>query len=83
MLLKPWSNPTAPPANPDLRAYKMVDPGARHCAFCGSTGPLTREHVLGNWLSKIGLGDGSVENHAGPLNRMPVPMGVGAPFQQK
>ena len=61
----------------------MVDPGSRHCAFCGSTGPLTREHVLGNWLSKMGLGDGSVENHAGPLNRMPVPMGVGAPFQQK
>lgn len=61
----------------------MVDPGTRQCAFCGSTGTLTREHVLGNWLSKIGLGDGPVENHAGPLNRMPVPMGVGAPFQQK
>ncbi|MBF4514154.1 hypothetical protein ITJ66_16840 [Plantibacter sp. VKM Ac-2885] len=61
----------------------MVDPGARQCAFCGSAGPLTREHVLGNWLSKIGLGDGPVENHAGPLNRLSVPMGVGAPFQQE
>jgi hypothetical protein len=60
----------------------MVVPGTRQCAFCGSAGPLTREHVLGNWLSRIGLGSGPVENYAGPLNRMPVPMGVSAAFQQ-
>jgi hypothetical protein len=60
----------------------MVVSGTRQCAFCGNAGPLTREHVLGNWLSRIGLGSGPVENYAGPLNRMPVPMGVSAAFQQ-
>jgi hypothetical protein len=54
----------------------------RTCAFCGSAGPLTREHVLGNWLSKIGLDNSPVEYFAGPLNRIPTPMGVGTPFQQ-
>lgn len=60
----------------------MTDTGTRVCAFCGSPGPLTREHVLGNWLSKIGLDNDPVEHFAGPLNRIPRPMGVGTPFQQ-
>ena len=55
--------------------------GRRLCAFCGNSGPLTREHVLGNWLSKIGLDSGPVENVAGPLNRIGKPMGVAPPFQ--
>ncbi|MFF2299666.1 hypothetical protein [Arthrobacter sp. NPDC058127] len=55
--------------------------GQRLCAFCGSAGPLTREHVLGNWLSKIGLEGGPVENVAGPLNRIGKPLGVAPPFQ--
>ena len=28
---------------------------SRTCAFCGFRGTLTGEHVLGSWLSKIGL----------------------------
>lgn len=60
----------------------MTDLGMRVCAFCGGSGPLTREHVLGNWLSKIGLENEPVEHFAGPLNRLPKAMGVGAPFQQ-
>ncbi|MGV8883833.1 MAG: hypothetical protein ACOH19_16925 [Rhodoglobus sp.] len=60
----------------------MIDTGTRLCAFCGSPGPLTREHVFGNWLSKIGLDNDPVEHFAGPLNRIPRPMGVGTPFRQ-
>lgn len=60
----------------------MTNSGTRLCAFCGSAGSLTKEHVLGNWLSKIGLDDSPVEFFAGPLNRIPRPMGAGAPFQQ-
>ncbi|WP_442542587.1 hypothetical protein ACSBOX_11590 [Arthrobacter sp. KN11-1C] len=55
--------------------------GQRRCAFCGSAGPLTREHVLGNWLSKIGLESAPVENVAGPLNRIGKSLGVAPPFQ--
>jgi hypothetical protein len=55
--------------------------GSRSCAFCGSTGSLTREHVLGNWLSKIGLPSDRVESKAGPLNRLSKSLGVAPPFQ--
>ena len=40
------------------------------CAFCGRTGKLTSEHVLGDWLSRIGLDLDPVAHAAGPLNRM-------------
>lgn len=35
------------------------------CAFCGSTGPLTREHVFGQWVSKVGLDLSPVRHMAG------------------
>jgi hypothetical protein len=55
--------------------------GGRACAFCGSTGPLTREHVFGNWLSKIGLDTEPAKTLAGPLNRIGKRFGVTPPFQ--
>ncbi|SDO66022.1 hypothetical protein SAMN04487788_0484 [Microbacterium testaceum StLB037] len=56
----------------------MPDP----CAFCGSTEPLTREHVFGQWVSKIGLDLSPVQHGAGPLNGMPRDMGEQPPFRQ-
>lgn len=56
----------------------MPDP----CAFCGSTEPLTREHVFGQWVSKIGLDLNPVQHRAGPLNGLPRDMGEQAPFRQ-
>jgi hypothetical protein len=50
------------------------------CVFCGSEELLTREHVFGDWLSKIGLNDEPAQNFAGPLNRISTPMGIGKPF---
>lgn len=56
----------------------MSDP----CAFCGSTAPLTREHVLGQWVGKIGLDASPVRHVAGPLNRLGREMGTRPPYQQ-
>lgn len=56
----------------------MADP----CAFCGSTEPLTREHVFGQWVSKIGLDLSPVQHRAGPLNGIPRDMGEQPPFRQ-
>ncbi|TCO37618.1 hypothetical protein EV646_1235 [Kribbella antiqua] len=53
------------------------------CAFCGSSGPLTGEHVLGDWLSRIGLDLEPVLHGAGPLNRIGRELGVRPPFRQK
>ncbi len=44
---------------------------ARQCIFCGSTSDLTREHVLPDWLTEIGLDTEPSIHHAGPLNRLP------------
>lgn len=52
------------------------------CPFCGSTGKLTAEHVLGNWLSRIGLDLEPVPHGAGPLNRVGQGLGVRPPFRQ-
>ncbi len=52
------------------------------CAFCGSSGRLTREHVFGRWLSRIGLDATPVARGAGRLNRALREMGVGGPFEQ-
>jgi hypothetical protein len=43
---------------------------ARRCVFCGSR-DLTREHVLPDWLTEIGLDREPAMHHAGPLNRLP------------
>lgn len=52
------------------------------CVFCGSLSPLTREHVIGAWVSKIGLDPEPVPHAAGPLNRLPREMGTRPPYQQ-
>ncbi|WP_395639725.1 hypothetical protein [Pseudolysinimonas sp.] len=57
--------------------------GGRVCAFCGSTATLTREHVFGDWLSKIGLGDEPAELVAGSLNQLGKKLGPTRPFQTK
>ena len=44
---------------------------ARHCAFCGSSSGLTREHVLPDWLTAIGLDPEPSIHQSGPLNRLP------------
>ncbi|WP_426763052.1 hypothetical protein ACP3TD_11560 [Pseudarthrobacter sp. 1G09] len=53
------------------------------CAFCGSTQPMTREHVFGQWVSKTGLDLSPVRHKAGPLNRLPRDMGEQPPYRQK
>lgn len=52
------------------------------CVFCGSTDSLTREHLFGQWVSKIGLDLTPVQHHAGPLNRLPRDMGKQPPYRQ-
>jgi hypothetical protein len=52
------------------------------CAFCGSIGPLTREHIFGQWVSKIGLDLSPVQHMAGPLNGLPRDMGKQSPYRQ-
>lgn len=44
---------------------------SRQCVFCGSESDLTREHVLPDWLTEIGLDLESSLHHVGPLNRLP------------
>jgi len=53
------------------------------CAFCGYRGKLTGEHVLGDWLSRIGLDMGPVPHGAGPLNRIGRGLGVRPPYRQR
>jgi hypothetical protein len=50
------------------------------CAFCGKTTSLTGEHVLGKWLSRIGLDLDPVAHVKGPLNRIGQEVGVTPPF---
>ena len=52
------------------------------CVFCGSEGPLGREHVYGQWLSKIGINLSPQQYYAGPLNEIPRDMGHQPPFRQ-
>jgi hypothetical protein len=57
---------------------------ATTCIFCGTTGTMTAEHVLPNWLSKIGLTeDPRVSSASSWLNRSPQFRGTGKPFQIK
>ncbi|GAA3945388.1 hypothetical protein [Actinoplanes auranticolor] len=53
-----------------------------NCAFCGFTGKLTQEHVLGDWLSTIGLDLRPTPHVTGPLNRIGRDLGVRPPFRQ-
>lgn len=55
---------------------------AEPCPFCGSMGPMTREHVLGDWLSRIGLSLQPVPHRSGWLNRLGRDLGVRPPFRQ-
>lgn len=55
---------------------------ADFCAFCGAVGPLTREHVFGQWVSKIGLDLTPTRHYAGPLNSLPRHMGKQPPYRQ-
>lgn len=43
---------------------------------------MSREHVIGRWVSKTGLDIAPVRHHAGPLNRVPRDMGQQPPFRQ-
>lgn len=52
------------------------------CPFCGSAGSMTREHVLGDWLSRIGLSLEPVPHRSGALNRLGRDLGVRPPFLQ-
>lgn len=53
------------------------------CAFCEYRGKLTGEHVLGDWLGRIGLDLDPVPHGAGPLNRIGRELGLRPPFRQK
>ena len=44
---------------------------ARQCVFCGSESDLTREHVLPDWLTDIGLELEPSGHLAGPINSVP------------
>jgi len=44
---------------------------ARRCVFCGSESDLTREHVLPDWLTEIGLELKPSIHHVGPINELP------------
>jgi hypothetical protein len=52
------------------------------CAFCGTSGKLTGEHVLGDWLSRIGLDLSPVPHAAGWLNRMGRDLGTSSPYRR-
>ena len=43
----------------------------RRCVFCGSASNLTREHVLPDWLTEIGLDLEPSVHQSGPLNTVP------------
>jgi hypothetical protein len=53
------------------------------CAFCGTSGKLTGEHVFGEWLSRIGLDVPECRFGAGPVNRSARALGVSYPFARK
>ncbi len=52
------------------------------CAFCGMFGRMTGEHVLGDWLSKIGLDLRPVPHAAGWSNRMGRDLGTSPPYRR-
>lgn len=54
---------------------------SKSCAFCGSYQPLTREHVIGRWVSKTGLDLSPASHYAGELNGLPRYMGAQPPYR--
>jgi hypothetical protein len=59
----------------------VSDRGA--CSFCGGEAKLTGEHVLGSWLSRIGLDLQPVQHRAGPLSLVGRNLGgVRPPYRQ-
>ena len=40
---------------------------SKSCVFRGVSGKLTGEHVLGDWLTRIGLGADPVLHGSGPI----------------
>lgn len=57
-------------------------PAVKTCVFCGASGQLTREHVLGDWLSRTGLDLSPVTTRVGPLNQIGRSFGTTPPFRQ-
>ena len=58
-------------------------PRNRTCVFCAARSVLTREHVFGDWLTRIGLDLDPVAHAAGPLNRTARDLGVVRPFHNR
>ena len=69
-----------PPDAPPPIATAAALPMRRTCVFCGAAGPLTKEHVFGDWLSRIGLSPEPVTHRSGPLNRVGKNLGTGPMF---
>ncbi|PSR20353.1 MAG: hypothetical protein C7B45_15330 [Sulfobacillus acidophilus] len=53
---------------------------ARRCVFCGASGPMTREHVWPDWLSRTGFPNEPTVIESGPLNRLPSEFGPMRPL---
>jgi hypothetical protein len=53
------------------------------CLFCTSPGPLTKEHIFGEWLRKLGYdGEGTREIIVGTASQQPI-LQRGGPFSKK
>lgn len=78
------TGPGCSPFRPEQVAPDQADNRgvSNPCVFCGASGPLTREHVFGQWVSRIGLDLSPVVHKAGPLNRIGRDLGMRKPFQQ-
>ena len=54
----------------------------RICLFCGTTGPLTDEHIFGDWLHKLGFTGEGVRKIGGDEEVQPI-IQKGGPFSKK
>jgi hypothetical protein len=56
---------------------------ARRCAFCGSSDPLSNEHVFADWIGRsLGVTDAPGQQTMGRArNPVPTPSWSGTPFQ--
>lgn len=70
-----------PPSDAPAAGETATGPVKRRtCAFCGAAGPLTKEHVFGDWLSRLGLDSEPAVHRAGPLNGLGKDLGTGPMF---
>jgi hypothetical protein len=60
----------------------MTEGHRASCAFCGSVGKLTLEHVLGKWIATIGAPVGDVRPRAGRLNQIGEEFGKSPAYSQ-